>query len=77
MQLEELMNKVSRLPAFRQQEVIDFVLFLEQRCGDEKQDEPADWSDPQFHTMSVEQAMRDLEDEPELYTKGDLKERWE
>jgi len=77
MQLEELIAKVSRLPAFRQQEVIDFVSFLEARYGDAEHGEPADWSEQQFRTMSVEQAMRGLEDEPDLYSEDDLKERWQ
>lgn len=77
MQLEELIAKVSRLSAARQQEVLDFVAFLEQRYGDEQDAEQADWSDQLFHTLSVEQAMRGLEDEPDLYSEDDLKERWQ
>lgn len=76
MRLDELIAKVRRLPAFRQQEVLDFVTFLEERYGGAEQDDQADWSDQQFHTLSVEQAMRGLEDEPDLYTEDDLKERW-
>jgi HEPN domain-containing protein len=53
MQLEELILKVSRLPASRQQEVMDFVMFLEQRYGEHEQ---ADWSEQQFRAMSIEQA---------------------
>jgi hypothetical protein len=63
---------VSQLPATRQQEVVNFVLFLEQQCRQNH----SDWSDQPFSEMSVDQAMRDLEDEPEIYTEGDLKERW-
>lgn len=77
MQLEELIAKVSRLSAARQQEVLDFVAFLEQRYGDEQDAEQADWSDQQFRTLSVEQAIRGLEDEPDLYSEDDLKERWQ
>ncbi len=77
MQLDELISKVSRLPAFRQREVMDFVTFLEQRDGDAEHGEPADWSEQHFRTMSAEQAMRGLEDEPDLYTEDDLKERWQ
>lgn len=73
MQLDELIAKVSRLPALRQQEVMDFVMFLEQRDG---QAEQADWSEQHFRTMSIEQAMRGLEDEPDLYCEEDLTERW-
>ncbi|MGM0984700.1 MAG: DUF2281 domain-containing protein [Pseudomonadota bacterium] len=77
MQLDELISKVSRLPVFRQQEVMDFVTFLEQRYGDPEHGEPADWSEQHFRIMSVEQAMRGLEDEPDLYSEDDLKERWQ
>ncbi|MCQ4322412.1 DUF2281 domain-containing protein [Stutzerimonas stutzeri] len=77
MQLEELITKVSRLSAARQQEVLDFVTFLEQRYGHQERADQADWSEKQFHTLSVEQAMRGLEDEPDLYSEEDLKERWQ
>ncbi|MCK7545313.1 DUF2281 domain-containing protein [Marinobacter bryozoorum] len=76
MQLDELVSKVSRLPPSCQQEVLDFVAFLEQRYGHPANDEQLDWSDKQFKDMSVQQAMRGIEDEPDLYTAGDLKERW-
>ncbi|MEQ5801253.1 DUF2281 domain-containing protein [Halomonas sp. H10-9-1] len=77
MQLEELIAKVSRLSAARQQEVLDFVTFLEQRYADEQVAEQADWSDHQFHALSIDQAMRGLEFEPDLYSEDDLKERWQ
>ncbi|MCG5536836.1 DUF2281 domain-containing protein [Ectothiorhodospira mobilis] len=76
MQLDELILKISRLPAFRQQEVFDFVTFLENRYGDVERGEHADWSEKQFQDLSIEQAMRGLEDEPDLYSEKDLKERW-
>jgi hypothetical protein len=77
MQLEELIAKVRRLPAYRQQEVMDFVTFLEQRYGAAATDDQADWSEQHFQAMSIEQAMRGLEDEPDLYSEDDLKERWQ
>ncbi|EHQ53774.1 hypothetical protein ECTPHS_13994 [Ectothiorhodospira sp. PHS-1] len=77
MQLDELIAKVRRLPAFRQQEVMDFVSFLEERYGEAEHDQQADWSEAQFCSLSVEQAMRGLEDEPDLYSEDDLKERWQ
>ncbi|MYL25144.1 DUF2281 domain-containing protein [Halomonas alkaliantarctica] len=78
MRLDELMAKVSRLPPFRQQEVMDFVTFLEQRDGENAPGKiPADWSEQQFQTMSLDQAMRGLENEPDLYTDDDVKERWQ
>lgn len=79
MQLEELIAKVSRLPEVRQQEVMDFVTFLERRYGqtDPGEAEQLDWSEQQFHAMSIDQAMRDTEAEPDLYSEDDLKERWQ
>ena len=78
MQLEELMAKVSRLPAFRQQEVLDFVTFLEQQHGRAAtlKDDNGEWSEQQFQIMSVDQAMRGISDESDLYSEDDLKERW-
>ncbi|WP_290785204.1 DUF2281 domain-containing protein [Halomonas sp.] len=79
MQLEELIAKVSRLPEFRQQEVLDFVTFLEQRYGhaEPAEAEQLDWSEQQFRAMSIEQAMRDDENEPDLYSEEDLMEKWQ
>lgn len=72
MRLDELMAKVSRLPAFRQQEVMDFVAFLEQRADEGTAEKiTTDWSEQQFQTMSLDQAMRGLENEPDLYTDDD------
>ncbi|WP_328188490.1 DUF2281 domain-containing protein [Marinobacter sp. OP 3.4] len=77
MQLDDLVSKVSRLPPSRQQEVIDFVAFLEQRYGSSTNDEQPDWSERQFKDMSAQQAMRGIEGEPDLYSDDDLKERWQ
>jgi len=77
MQFEELIAKVSRLPAFRQQEVMDFVTFLEQHYSATSDDSCGDWSEHQFQAMSIDQAMRGLEDEPNLYSEDDLMERWQ
>lgn len=76
MQLDELISMVSRLPPARQQEVIDFVAFLEQRYGQERKKQQAEWTEEDFKTMSVEQSMRDIEEEPELYSESDIQERW-
>jgi len=76
MQLEKLVNMVSRLPPARQQEVMDFAAFLEQRYGEKNQAAVADWTEQEFRTLSTEQAMRGIEDEPELYSEEDVKEHW-
>jgi hypothetical protein len=76
MQLEKLVNMVSRLPPARQQEVMDFAAFLERRYGEKDQAAVADWTEQEFRTLSTEQAMRGIEDEPELYSEEDVKEHW-
>ncbi|WP_341582267.1 DUF2281 domain-containing protein [Marinobacter metalliresistant] len=76
MQLDELISMVSRLPPARQQEVIDFAAFLEQRYGDNSKTKQAEWTEKDFKTMSVEQAIRGIEDEPKLYSDSDIRERW-
>ncbi|GHE20540.1 DUF2281 domain-containing protein [Halomonas urumqiensis] len=75
--MKELVSRVSRLPPDRQEEVMDFIAFLEHRYGQRESLEQADWSESEFHAMSVDQAMRGLEDEPNIYSEEDLKERWQ
>ena len=76
MQIDELITKVNRLPDAYQQEVLDFVTFLEQRYGSRSATH-SDWGERQFTSMSVDQAMRGMEEEPELYSEDDLEERWQ
>lgn len=80
MQVNELAQKISHLPKLMQQEVIDFVAFLEARQGvalaKKGQAVEGDWSLDDFQEMSLSQAMRGLESEPDIYTVADLKERW-
>ncbi len=76
MRLEELIATLSRLPSFCQQEVLDFVAFLEQRYEETPDKAHADWSEHQVQAMSIEQAMRGLKDESDLYSEDDLQERW-
>ncbi|MET4028162.1 cytochrome c [Marinobacter sp. MBR-99] len=77
MQLDELISMVSRLPPARQQEVIDFAAFLEQRYAAKNNQQQTDWSEEDFKAMSAKQAMRGLEDEPELYSNEDIQEHWQ
>lgn len=77
MQLDELVNMVSRLPPDRQQEVIDFAAFLEQRYGAGQKAAQNTWSEHDFKAMSIQQAMRDLDHEPELYSEDDIREGWQ
>lgn len=76
MRMEELISRLRRLPEFRQQEVMDFVRFLEQRYGRPEAAGHADWSDENYQAMSIDQAMRGFDDEPDLYSEADLQERW-
>lgn len=77
MHMDELITKVSRLPDVYQREVLDFVAFLEQRYGNVGSQGHGDWAESQFQAMSVDQAMRGMEDEQDLYSEEDLKERWQ
>tara|TARA_R110001592_G_scaffold331658_1_gene614631 strand:- start:216 stop:449 length:234 start_codon:yes stop_codon:yes gene_type:complete len=77
MQLDELLTKIRQLPVVRQQEVMDFVLFLDQQCQPSKPGTHSEWTDQAFHVMSIDQAMRGLEDEAEIYSEDDLKEHWQ
>ncbi|MCG5493562.1 MULTISPECIES: hypothetical protein [Ectothiorhodospira] len=52
------------------------MTFLEQRYGVSPPSEQVDWPEQEFRAMSIEQSMRGLEDEPDLYSDDDLKERW-
>jgi hypothetical protein len=56
------------LPESAQAKVLDFVRFLKSRTG-------AD--DAESSAMSLEQAVRRMETEPDLYSDSDLKEHFE
>ncbi|WP_227715125.1 DUF2281 domain-containing protein [Marinobacter sp. 1-3A] len=55
MQLDELINRVSQLPPSKQQEVHDFVVFLEQRYAAKNQSSPTSWTEQDFNAMSINQ----------------------
>ncbi|MCK0164343.1 DUF2281 domain-containing protein [Marinobacter sp. S6332] len=76
-QLDELLIKIRQLPVVRQQEVMDFVLFLGQQSKREREGHHSEWTDQSFQAMSIDQAMRGLEDEAELYNEDDLVEYWQ
>ena len=82
MNLDILLKQVKNLPLHRQQEVIDFVEFIysrESKQASERKDSSTevDWSEETFKSMSLGQALRGMEDEEELYSESDLKERWQ
>ncbi|MFA5825109.1 MAG: hypothetical protein WC825_03940 [Gallionellaceae bacterium] len=75
----ELISKLDALPREKQAEVFDFVEFLSARCGTST-DKPlthAEWTDAEFSKMSMQQALRGMENEPVIYTREDLQERWQ
>lgn len=72
----DLIRKLASLPADKRAEVFDFVEFLSQRAQQGAATH-ADWDDAEFRRLAMEQAMRGLEDEPAVYGREDLKERWQ
>jgi hypothetical protein len=69
---ETIFYKLSKLPKEKQNEVIDFIDFLSNKNTDiEIPDENIEWS-----KFSMAHAIRGLEDEPDLYTLEDLKEKF-
>lgn len=75
----ELIATIHALPKERQAEVFDFVEFLARRCGTATgQSLPhGQWTDAEFAELSMQQALRGMEDEAVAYTRDDLKERWQ
>ena len=67
--VEKVVQDLRGLPESAQAEVLDFVEFLKSKSQNE---ERADWS-----AFSLQQAMRDMENETDLYSDGDLKEVFE
>jgi len=72
-----LIEKLQRLPADKQAEVLDYVDYLSHRFSQQGRADLTEWSECDFSDVSMAQAMRGLEDEPVLYTEADLKERWQ
>ncbi|MDI6751020.1 MAG: DUF2281 domain-containing protein [Pseudomonadota bacterium] len=75
----ELIETLRALPPEKRTEVFDFVAFLAARCGVPTSAELAaeDWPEADFARLSFMQAMRGMEDEPDLYSPNDLVERWQ
>ena len=70
---EEIIERVQRLPEPLQVEVLDFVDFLlAKTSGESGKEENRRWMG-----FSLQSAFRGMEDEPELYTDKDLKERFQ
>ena len=77
MNLTAFIEKLQGLPEEKQAEVLDFVDYLSTRFTRRETQEHVEWSDRDFSLLSVTQAMRGMEDEPNLYDQGDLRERWQ
>lgn len=70
---ERITERLKRLPEPVQSEVLDFVEFLET-----KQERAADArAEERWARFSLGQALRDAEDEPELYSLDDLRGRFQ
>lgn len=63
---EKISHEVQALPEAIQREVLDFVEFLKTRR--------AHAEDEAWSAFSLAQAMRGMEDEPDLYSTADLNE---
>jgi hypothetical protein len=73
----ELIQKYQRLPPDKQAEVADFIEFLSARHQVPAEAAgPTEWTDAEFAELAMGQALRGMEDEPDLYTRDDLKEIW-
>lgn len=62
---ERISDQLKSLPEVSQREVLDFVEFLKLRHGDR---DTGDWG-----RFSLEQALRGMEDEPDLYSEADVR----
>lgn len=62
---EKIHLYTQKLPHEFQEEVLDFVQYLLMKA---EQQEKADWA-----SFSLSSAMRDMEDEPDLYQLSDLR----
>lgn len=77
MDYTQLIEKLQNLPEDKQAEVFDFVEFLNAHFSRPVALQFSDWSEKEFTNLSMTQAMRGLEDEPQWYTEADLTERWQ
>jgi hypothetical protein len=62
---EKIQQYVRKLPRSFQEELFDFVQYLLMKA---EQEEKQDWA-----SLSLSSAMRDMEDEPALYSVSDIR----
>ncbi len=76
MNLATLIEKIQRLPEEKQAEVFDFIDYLSSPLASQAAHGRTEWSECDFSLFSMTQALRGMEDEPDIYSQADLKERW-
>ncbi|MBN2885875.1 MAG: DUF2281 domain-containing protein [Chromatiaceae bacterium] len=76
MSYTELVEKIKQLPGEKQREVFDFVDYLTLRFTHST---PAidTWNEQEFAELSMQQALRGMDDDPIVYSDADLKEHWQ
>ncbi len=70
---QAIIQHLQSLPDSKQQEVLDFVEFLDSK----RQDRIGGVESTSWSTFSLASAMHGMEDEPILYTAADLKESFQ
>lgn len=76
----ELIEKLQALPKDKQAEVFDFVEFLASRFaapGVNDRRDMAEWTEADFANFSLGQALRDVDNDPVVYSRDDLRESWQ
>lgn len=71
-----LIEKIKTLPDEKRAEVFDFVDYLTTRFALHSNSDMTEWTDQEFAELSMQQAMRGMEDDPVIYTDADLREHW-
>ena len=75
---QSITEKIASLPENMQQEVSDFVDFMifRKQVNLKKNNLHSEWTNNDFVQFSMQQAFKDIEDDPIIYTVENLKERW-
>jgi hypothetical protein len=73
----ELIEKLETLPDEKRTEVFDFVDYLAARFAGHQAPTVDQWTDREFGEMAIQQALRDMDDDPVIYDDSDLRERWQ
>ena len=69
---QKIVERLQELPEPLQAEVLDFVEFLLKKTTDRSSKE----EDRRWSRFSLESALKGMEDDPEVYSEADLKERF-